>query len=98
MAPTSVSQSDAIFHRNLRSGGGSIIGRPLLEIVEQKGVLEKTIVKHNGSVYVNDSVGFEIWEVKDVKLLSEDDQKLILEFANGQLSGILNLEKNKVKL
>lgn len=74
--------------------GYGVMGRPLMEIVKNKGLLEKRIAQTNSGVTVNDSTYIEIWEIKDAKYISETDSSISIQFFGNKLSGEMAIAKD----
>lgn len=50
--------------------GYSVMGRPLMEIVENRGLIEKRIANTNQHIVLTDSTKIDIWSIQNVKFIS----------------------------
>lgn len=73
--------------------GYSIMGRPLIEVIKNKSLLEKRIANTNRNVFVNDSTEIRIWAIKDAKFISETDSSIAIQFSDDILSGEMTIAK-----
>ena len=73
--------------------GYSIMGRPLIEITKNKGLLEKRIANTNRNIFINDSTEISFFNVKDARFLSETDSTIAIQFSDDELSGVLTIAK-----
>ncbi len=73
--------------------GYSIMGRPLLEIMNNKGLLEKRIANTNINVFINDSTEIRIWDIKEARFLNETDSSISIQFSDDKLSGEMTIAK-----
>ena len=73
--------------------GYSIMGRPLIEIMKNKGLLEKRIANTNINVFINDSTEIRIWDIKDAKFLNETDSSIAIQFSADSLNGEMTITK-----
>ena len=77
----------------LQTVGYSIIGRPLIEIIKNKGILEKRVANTNRNVFINDSTEIIIWDIKDARFLNQTDSSIAIQFSDDKLSGEMAIAK-----
>lgn len=73
--------------------GYSIMGRPLIEIIKNKGILEKRVANTNRNVFINDSIEINIWDIKDARFLNETDSSIAIQFSDNKLRGEMTIAK-----
>ena len=69
------------------------MGRPLIEIIRNKGILEKRVANTNRNVFIKDSTEIIIWDIKDARFLNQTDSSIAIQFSDDKLSGEMTIAK-----
>lgn len=72
-----------------------IMSTPLLEIDERHGLLEKEIYSKRDGISVNDSTGYDLWEVEDISYSNENDSLIFLQIDVDSISVKQSFKKRK---
>ncbi|TDG36452.1 hypothetical protein EZJ43_08005 [Pedobacter changchengzhani] len=74
--------------------GYGVMGRPLMELVENRGLIEKRVANTNQHVAINDSTRIAIWSIQDAKFISETDSSMTIQFSGDNVTSKMTLLKN----